>query len=86
MEKRVVIVGAGVAGLATGCYARMNGYKTILFEMHTIPGGLCTAWKRKGYSFDISMHGFVGSRSGVFHRCGRNWACSRTASFTTMTG
>src|SRR5512147_1558657 len=67
MEKRMVIIGAGVAGLSTGCYALMNGYKTTIFEMHKIPGGLCTAWKRKGYTFDISMHMLVGSRSGPLH-------------------
>ena len=62
----MVIIGAGVAGLSTGCYALMNGYKATIFEMHTVPGGLCTAWKRKGYTFDISMHILVGSKSGTF--------------------
>ncbi len=64
MEKIVVIVGAGIAGLSTGFYARMNGYKTAIFEMHNIPGGLCTAWKRKEYTFDISMHMLTGSKAG----------------------
>jgi phytoene dehydrogenase-like protein len=68
VEKRMVIVGAGIAGLSTGCYAQMNGFKTTILEMHTIPGGLCTAWKRKGYTFDISMHILVGSKSGPFHQ------------------
>ncbi len=68
MQKRMVIIGAGIAGLSTGCYALMNGYKTTIFEMHTIPGGLCAAWKRKGYTFDISMHNFVGSKSGAFNQ------------------
>jgi phytoene dehydrogenase-like protein len=68
MEKRMAIVGAGIAGLSTGCYALMNGYKTTIIEMHSIPGGLCTAWKRKGYTFDISMHMLVGSESGPFHQ------------------
>ncbi len=68
MEKRMVIIGAGIAGLSTGIYALMNGYKTTICEMHDIPGGLCTAWKRKGYTFDISMHMLVGSRSGPFNR------------------
>jgi phytoene dehydrogenase-like protein len=36
--------------------------------MHTVPGGLCTAWKRKGYTFDISMHMLVGSKSGIFNQ------------------
>jgi phytoene dehydrogenase-like protein len=68
MEKKMVIIGAGIAGLSTGCYSLMNGYKTTIFEMHTVPGGLCTAWKRKGYTFDISMHNFLGSKSGTFNR------------------
>ncbi len=66
-EKSVVIVGAGMAGLSAGCYARMNGYKATILEMHSIPGGLCTAWTRKGYTFDISMHMLTGSKSGSFH-------------------
>ena len=68
METSVVIVGAGIAGFSTGCYARMNGYKTDIFEMHSIPGGLCTAWKRKGYKFDISMHMLIGSKGGPLRK------------------
>jgi phytoene dehydrogenase-like protein len=67
MENSVIIVGAGIAGLAAGCYARMNGFKTTIIESHSIPGGLCTAWKRKGYTFDISMHLVTGSIKGA-HR------------------
>ncbi|MFC1863661.1 phytoene desaturase family protein [Thermodesulfobacteriota bacterium] len=68
MERSMMIIGAGIAGLSTGCYARMNGYKTNIYEMHRIPGGLCTAWKRKGYIFDISMHMLTGSKDGPVHR------------------
>jgi phytoene dehydrogenase-like protein len=68
MGKNMIIVGGGIAGLSTGCYARMNGYKTIIFEMHSIPGGLCAAWKRKGYTFDISMHMLTGSKSGPLQK------------------
>ena len=67
MEKSIIIVGAGIAGLSTGCYAGMNGYKSTIFEMHDKPGGLCTAWKRKGYTWDISMHLLYGSKGGAFH-------------------
>ncbi|MBN1848842.1 MAG: NAD(P)/FAD-dependent oxidoreductase [Deltaproteobacteria bacterium] len=68
MEKKIIIVGAGIAGLSTGCYSRMNGFQTTIFEMHNIPGGLCTAWKRKGYTFDISMHMLNGSKSGPLYQ------------------
>ncbi len=54
-EKSIIIIGGGVSGLAAGCYAGMNGYKANIFEMHNIPGGLCTSWKRKGYTFDFCI-------------------------------
>jgi phytoene dehydrogenase-like protein len=60
-EKSLVIIGAGFAGLAAGIYGRLNGYKTRIFEMHNLPGGLCTSWKRKGYTFDACIHWLVGS-------------------------
>ncbi len=63
-EKRIIIIGAGVAGLATGCYAQMNGYSSHIFEMHDLPGGLCTAWERRGYVFDGCIHYLYGSGPG----------------------
>jgi len=68
MAKSIIIVGAGMSGLSAGCYAQMNGFKTTIFEMHSIPGGLCTAWKRKGFKFDISMHMVTGSVSGTYNK------------------
>ena len=62
-EKSIIIIGAGVAGLTTGIYAQMNGYKTQVFEMGNKPGGLCTAWERKGYIIDGCLHWLVGSSS-----------------------
>lgn len=60
-EKSIIIIGAGFAGLATGIYARLNGYSTEIYEMHNLPGGLCTSWNRKGYTFDACIHWLVGS-------------------------
>lgn len=64
MKERAIIIGAGIAGLATGCYAQMNGFKTKIFELHNLPGGLCTAWQRKGYLFDGCIHYLIGSGKG----------------------
>jgi len=61
VEKSVIIIGAGIAGLSTGCYAQMNGFESEIYEMHNVPGGLCTAWKRKGYTFDGCIHWLTGS-------------------------
>jgi phytoene dehydrogenase-like protein len=60
-DKSVMIVGAGIAGLSAGCYARMNGYRATVVEMHDKPGGLLTAWKRTGYTIDGCIHWLVGS-------------------------
>ena len=69
MEKSIIIVGAGIAGLSAGCYGQMNGYHTQIFELHDKPGGLCTSWKRKGYTFDGCLHWLVGSGpASNFHR------------------
>jgi phytoene dehydrogenase-like protein len=67
--KSITIIGAGIAGLSTGCYAQMNGYHTRIFEMHDSPGGLCTSWKRKGYTIDGCLAWLVGSSPSVgFYR------------------
>ena len=69
MSKSIAIIGAGIAGLAAGCYAQMNGYRSQIFELHELPGGLCTAWDRKGYTFDGCLHYLFGSAPGKpFHR------------------
>jgi len=59
-DKSIIIVGAGLAGLATGCYGQLNGYKTKIFEMQAKPGGVCVSWKRKGYTFDYAIHNLFG--------------------------
>ena len=56
----MIIIGAGLAGLATGTYSQMNGYKTKIFEMQEKPGGVCVSWKRKGYTFDYAVHNVFG--------------------------
>jgi phytoene dehydrogenase-like protein len=82
-QPSIVIVGGGIAGLAAGCYAQMNGYRATVLEMHSIPGGLCTAWSRKGYTFDISMHMLVGYESGPFHRMWRELGVVQGRQFVT---
>jgi phytoene dehydrogenase-like protein len=63
-QKTIIIIGAGIAGLSAGCYAQMNGYKSRIFELHDLPGGLCTSWERKGYTFDGCIHYLFGSGDG----------------------
>lgn len=62
--KSVIIIGAGLAGLAAGCYCRMNGYRTRIFEHHAVPGGVAAAWKRRGYTIDGGIHFLMDYRPG----------------------
>jgi phytoene dehydrogenase-like protein len=63
--KKVIIIGAGIAGLTCGNYLQMNGFETEIYELHNIPGGECTGWDRKGYHFDGCIHWLVGSKPGT---------------------
>lgn len=68
-QSSVIIIGAGVAGLSAGCYAQMNGYQSHIFELHDLPGGLCTAWERDGYWIDGCIHYLFGTAEGQpFHQ------------------
>ena len=58
---KVVIIGGGIAGLSAGIYALQSGFEVTIFEMHTIPGGNSTSWKREGYFFEGGMHWLTGS-------------------------
>ncbi len=70
MDKSIIIIGAGIAGLSAGCYGQMNDYRTQIFEMDNArPGGLCTSWKRKGYIIDGCMHWLLGSKPGTGFYC-----------------
>ena len=67
MAKKIIIIGGGVAGLSAGIYSRLNGFDTEIIEMHSLTGGQCTAWDRKGYRFDYCLHWLVGTRKGPFN-------------------
>jgi len=64
-EKSVLIIGAGLAGLATGCYARMNGYRALILEHYSEPGGVAKSWSRNGWLIDGGVHYLMGHRPGL---------------------
>ncbi|MBW2622353.1 MAG: NAD(P)/FAD-dependent oxidoreductase [Deltaproteobacteria bacterium] len=74
-EKSIIIIGAGLSGLAAGCYARMNGYDAHIFEHHRKPGGVAASWKRKGFHIDGGIHFLMGHKPGqsinkLYHELG----------------
>ncbi len=64
-EKKLVIIGGGVAGLSAGIFGRLNGFQTIILEKNPTPGGQCTGWERKGYYIDGCIHWLTGTLEGT---------------------
>lgn len=69
MQKKVIIIGAGIAGLSAAFYSRRNGYEVTVYEQGNCPGGVSTSWIRRGFTFDGGIHWLVGSspRLQPFH-------------------
>ena len=63
-RKNIVIIGAGVSGLASGIVALQNGFDVTLIEKNPLVGGFCMGWYRKGRYLDGCIHWLTGSRSG----------------------
>lgn len=59
--KKIIIIGAGISGLSAGVFGRMAGFETEIYERHSVPGGECTGWSRKGYHFDNCIHFLMGT-------------------------
>ncbi len=64
-QKSIDIIGGGIAGLALGIHLQKNGFRTHIYEQHHTPGGLCTGWKRAGYTFNGCLHWLLGTQPGI---------------------
>jgi phytoene desaturase len=59
-RQRILIVGGGLAGLSTGCYAMTNGWDATIVEHNLGLGGVCTSWTRGPYVVDGCIHWLTG--------------------------
>ena len=67
--KKIIVIGAGISGLSAAIYAQRSGFDVTICEQHSIAGGMCTSWKRKGYLFEGAVHWLTGSSSKTkFHQ------------------
>ena len=73
MKKKVIVIGGGIAGLSAGVYAQRCGFDVTVLESHSMAGGNCTSWKRKGYLFEGGMHWLSGSgKKEALHKMWRH--------------
>ncbi|UJL46162.1 phytoene desaturase [Virgibacillus sp. NKC19-16] len=53
MKKKVIVIGAGVAGLASAIRLQHAGYQVELYEKEAISGGKMHKIEKDGYQFDL---------------------------------
>ena len=56
MDYDVVIIGAGLSGLAAGVRLTYFGQRVCLVERHRVPGGLNSYYLRDGRVLDVGLH------------------------------
>ena len=65
--KKVVVVGAGWAGLGAAFHLSKQGYEVTLLEAGAHPGGLVAGWQTdKGRSVEAGIHGFWYPYNNIF--------------------
>jgi len=55
-KKRILILGAGLAGLSAAWHLERKGINCRIFEKEPEAGGLCRSKKTKGFTFDYDGH------------------------------
>lgn len=56
----IVIIGAGLGGLAAALQLSIKGKKVLLLEQKNAPGGLATSLVRGRFEFEATLHGMQG--------------------------
>ena len=51
-NKKAIIIGSGVAGLATAIRLAVQGFAVSVYEKNDYPGGKLSAFKKEGFHFD----------------------------------
>ncbi len=52
-KKTIIIIGAGIAGMAAAIRLKSQGHNVSVYEANSYPGGKLTAFSKSGYRFDM---------------------------------
>ncbi len=74
MSKKVIVIGAGVGGLASAIRLQHAGYQVELYEKESTPGGKMNQLEMDGYRFDLGPSIVMMPKvyREVFELCGRD--------------
>lgn len=67
MKKKIVILGAGFAGLAAALDLLKKGYDVSIIDKESYVGGLCTTFQNKGFYFDVGGHRLYTKSEQIFN-------------------
>ncbi len=59
-----IVIGAGIGGLMCAATLSRAGRRVLVLEQHTLAGGYCTSFRRKGYTLDAALDTVCGLRPG----------------------
>jgi all-trans-retinol 13,14-reductase len=60
----VIVIGAGIGGLTCAAFLAKEELSVLVAEQHSKPGGYCTSFQRKGFTFDVGIDFVMGVESG----------------------
>jgi phytoene dehydrogenase-like protein len=61
---KAIVIGAGIAGLASAVRLAIKGYTVEVFEANSYPGGKLSEFSSNGFRFDAGPSLFYCSRTG----------------------
>ncbi len=59
-----IIIGSGLGGMSAAAGLAKGGKKVLLLEQHSAPGGYATSFRRKKFTFEVSLHKTHGLEQG----------------------
>jgi len=65
-DPEIVIIGAGIGGLAVGALLAHRGRTVLVLERNPFLGGRCTGYKKQGFTIDTFVHMFGRCEKGPF--------------------
>ena len=66
-KTKIIVVGAGIAGLTSAAILSKYGFDVTLIESHSQSGGCAGTFKRKNYVFDVGATQVAGLEKGGIH-------------------
>ena len=53
MNNKIIVIGAGISGLAVSALLAKKGFQVTILEKNSTIGGRARAYKEKGFTFDM---------------------------------